>query len=187
MRKPITLMIMLGLIGAVCTVYGQDKEPGIKGMNAPQWHVEKWIDGEGNPMEIDRTQYNGRVVYILCFQYGNPKCHEKSFPAMKEVYAAYKDNPNVKFLAIQTVLDRHEFNSMDKLVKTQNKHDLHIPFGHDIGGKHTKGKPFTMLDYKFNEVPWVIIISKDENVLFNGRYISGEDGKLVIKKELRGW
>jgi len=187
MKKIIITLTLLITSMVIFAQTPEDRGTGIAKMNAPKWNVEYWIDGTGEEFTIDRDDYIGKVVYLLCFQHSDLKSHEKGFKIMKEVYEAYKDNPDVRFIAIQTVIGGHEVNSSDKLKVNQKKHSLPIPFGHDQGSERNKNKSFVTMDYQTGGTPWIVIISKNNNVLFNDDYVTAEDAKLVIKKELRGW
>lgn len=94
------------------------------------------------------------------------------FPTLKQVYDRFKNNKSIVFAAVQTVFEGHAFNTEKKLVSTQKKFGLPIPMGHD--GKPLSDKahiPKTMTDYRAGGTPWVVILDKSGNVVFNDFHI----------------
>jgi len=55
----------------------------------------------------------------------------------------------------------------DKLIETQKKYDLKIPFGHDVGNENTGSRSSTMYHYRTGGTPWFIFIDQNDIVVFN--------------------
>lgn len=63
----------------------------------------------------------------ILFQDWCPDCQSRGFPTLKKLTKAFGKNDSVKFLAVQTVFEGHDFNTEDKLRKNQLKFGLKIP------------------------------------------------------------
>ncbi|WP_055443471.1 peroxiredoxin family protein [Lacinutrix himadriensis] len=134
---------------------------------APEFHIKKWIDAEGNKTgEIKLSDFKGKFKIVFCFQSWCPGCHSKGLPDLKEMVDALSDNKNIQFLAVQTVFEGFHANTYEKMVETQKKYDLKIPFGHDAG---TDGKSNSnlMTNYQTGGTPWFIFIDKHDNVVLS--------------------
>ena len=68
--------------------------------------------------------------------------------------------------AVQTVFEGHFTNTVDKVRDIQLQYDLQMPMGHDAGPE--QGHPQTMIDYRTGGTPWMILISPERQVVFNG-------------------
>lgn len=157
---------------------------GIKGEQAPPFEVAKWIDENGNKTEIELSDFEGKVVYIMNFQSWCPGCHSLGFPMLKYLKKKYEKNEDVVFLSIQTVFEGQKINDFSKLRKTQKKYKLDIPFGHD-DGSNTGNKYSNILDnYKTGGTPWHIIIDRNGKVVFDGFEIEAQDATRIIKTAL---
>ncbi len=80
---------------------------------------------------------------------------------------ALDKNKQVTFFAVQTVFEGIQTNTKDKLIETQNKYELKIPFGHDIGTEKTGNRSSIMHDYRTGGTPWFIFIDQSDKVIFN--------------------
>lgn len=78
---------------------------------------------------------------------------------------ALKGNENVVFIAIQTVFEGHHENTFDKMLETQKKYDLKIPFGHDAGDDGKSRSNF-MQNYQTGGTPWFVFIDQNDSVIF---------------------
>lgn len=74
-------------------------------------------------------------------------------------------NDKIAFLAVQTVFEGFHANTYDKMVETQKKYDLKIPFGHDAGDDG-KSRSNIMTNYRTGGTPWFIFIDQNNNVVF---------------------
>ena len=141
-------------------------------LRAPEFNVNQWIDAKGketNPIKLSELKGKFKVVY--CFQSWCPGCHSKGFPDLKKMVEALDGNDKVKFLAIQTVFEGHEENTYEKMVETQKRYELNIPFGHDAGDDG-KSKSNIMTNYKTGGTPWFIFIDKHDNVVYSDFYLN---------------
>lgn len=147
----------------------QAEEPLLR---APEFNVIQWIDSKGNKTNpIKLSDFKGKFKVIYCFQHWCPGCHSKGLPDLKKMVDALDGNKNVVFLAIQTVFEGHEDNTYDKIVDTQKRYALNIPFGHDAGDDNTS-KSNIMTNYKTGGTPWFIFIDKHDNVVYSDFHLN---------------
>lgn len=147
----------------------QAEEPLLR---APEFNVIQWIDSKGNKTNpIKLSDFKGKFKVIYCFQHWCPGCHSKGLPDLKKMVDALDVNKNVVFLAIQTVFEGHEDNTYDKIVDTQKRYALNIPFGHDAGDDNTL-KSNIMTNYKTGGTPWFIFIDKHDNVVYSDFHLN---------------
>ena len=102
------------------------------------------------------------------------------FPTLQKLTKAFKNVDRVKFFAVQTVFEGAEVNTFDKLLETQRKYDLPLPFGHDEASPY----PSVMKDYRTGGTPWYVIIDKNNKVIYNDYHIGVEQAKLLIDHAL---
>ena len=142
--------------------------------NAPEFHVNDWIDAHGNKIEaIKLSDFKGKFKIIYCFQSWCPGCHSKGLPDLKKMVDALNEHSNIAFLAIQTVFEGYEDNTYQKMVETQKKYDLKIPFGHDAGDDG-KSRSNIMTNYQTGGTPWFIFIDKHDHVVFSDFHLNPE-------------
>ncbi|MDH3215176.1 MAG: hypothetical protein OEN01_02660 [Candidatus Krumholzibacteria bacterium] len=73
-RSSVTWLALMVWLGALmpfvidAAALAQTRSLGILGEKAPPWDVHSWIDAEGKDTEIALEDYQGKVVYLLCFQ-----------------------------------------------------------------------------------------------------------------------
>jgi len=136
-------------------------------LKAPPFEVKQWIDANGNKTQpIQLTDFEGKFKILYCFQSWCPGCHSKGFPNLKKMVDGLKTNDNIVFLAIQTVFEGHDQNTYEKMVETQKRYDLKIPFGHDAGndGKSTSNM---LTNYKTGGTPWILFIDTHDNIVYS--------------------
>ena len=147
----------------------QAEEPLLR---APEFNVIQWIDSKGNKTNpIKLSDFKGKFKVIYCFQHWCPGCHSKGLPDLKKMVDALDGKEDVVFLAIQTVFEGHEDNTYDKIVDTQKRYALNIPFGHDAGDDNTL-KSNIMTNYKTGGTPWFIFIDKHDNVVYSDFHLN---------------
>lgn len=133
---------------------------------APEFHVNNWIDANGNKIDsVKLSDLKGQFKILYCFQSWCPGCHSKGLPDLKKMVTELQDKDTITFLAIQTVFEGHESNTYEKMVETQKQYELKIPFGHDAGDDG-KSKSNMMTNYQTGGTPWFIFIDKHDNVVF---------------------
>ncbi|AUC81721.1 peroxiredoxin [Lacinutrix sp. Bg11-31] len=148
---------------------------------AQEFNVQHWIDANGNKTEqIKLSDFKGQFKILYCFQSWCPGCHSKGLPDLKKMVDAMQDKKNIQFLAIQTVFEGHESNTYEKMVETQKKYDLKIPFGHDAGNDG-KSRSNIMTNYKTGGIPWFIIVDKHDNVVFSDFHLNPDAAIQFLK------
>lgn len=156
---------------------------GIEGAKAPELSKDiQWIDGQSNeraPFLLG--DHDGKFKVLYGFQSWCPGCHSRGLPALQQMVAALKDNDKVVFAAIQTVFEGHDENTKEKLVETQKKYALEIPFGHDVGNVSSGNKSMTMMHYRSGGTPWFVFIDQNNQVIFNDYHLNVEKAIEFLK------
>ncbi len=155
---------------------------GILGQRAPTWDVADWFN---LPEGIDRLEINdlqGKVIYLFCFQAWCPGCHNTGFPTLKDVYEHFKDKPSVAFIAIQTVFEGFDVNTIGRAREIATQYELQIPFGHDPGLDSRRSN--VMTHYHTGGTPWTILIDLDGVVRFNDFHIQPHIAMEMIESML---
>lgn len=152
-------------------------------IKAPELRVEQWIDANGNKLEhpIKLADYKGKFKIIYCFQHWCPGCHSVGLPSLKRLVDAFEGNDKIAFLAVQTVFEGAQANTYDKILETQKKYGLKIPFGHDPGS----GRATIMQDYQTGGTPWFIFIDERDNVVFADFHINVDGTIKYLTEELK--
>ncbi|MBO6605795.1 peroxiredoxin family protein [Psychroserpens sp.] len=137
-----------------------------KKFKAPEFNVKDWIDANGNKIDqIKLADYTGKFKVLYCFQSWCPGCHSVGLPSLQKMVSALDNNDKIIFLAVQTVFEGYDANTYDKMVETQKKYNLKIPFGHDAGDDG-KSRSNVMVNYKTRGTPWFIFINKQNNLVY---------------------
>lgn len=148
---------------------------------APEFDVKDWVDANGNKTEqIKLSDLDGNFKVVYCFQSWCPGCHSIGLPNLQKMVKALEGNDKVAFLAVQTVFEGHEANTYEKMVETQKKYDLNIPFGHDAGDDG-KSRSNIMTNYKTGGTPWFILIDQNDNVVFADFHLNVDAAIDVLK------
>ena len=148
---------------------------------APEFDVKDWVDANGNKTEpIKLSDLNGKFKVVYCFQSWCPGCHSVGLPNLQKMVKALEGNEKVVFLAVQTVFEGHEANTYEKMVETQKKYDLKIPFGHDAGDDG-KSRSNIMTNYKTGGTPWFILVDQYNNVVFADFHLNVDAAIDVLK------
>jgi thiol-disulfide isomerase/thioredoxin len=153
-----------------------------KAFKAPEFEVSEWIDADGKvtePIKLSDLKDKFKVVY--CFQSWCPGCHNSGFPALQKMTDALKEKDDIVFLAIQTVFEGHYANTYEKMVETQKKYSLKIPFGHDPGDNSTDNRSKILTNYHTGGTPWYIFIDKDDHVVFADFHLNPEKAIEYLK------
>ncbi len=162
-----------------------DKEKykyGIEGQQAPQLsETIEWIDAEGKETDAQKIEA-GKFTVIYGFQSWCPGCHSRGLPALKKMSDALKGSDKVDFLAIQTVFEGAHTNTKDKILETQEKYDLDIPFGHDQGNNASGNRSITMNQYRTGGTPWFIFVDPNGQVVFNDFHLNVDAAIDYLKK-----
>jgi thiol-disulfide isomerase/thioredoxin len=149
----------------------------ISGENAPELNIPLWIDKNGKRLDkpILLADFTGAFVVLFCFQSWCRGCHLLGFPSLQRLTTALKGNKKIVFLAIQTVFEGREVNTFEKLVETQKKYELEIPFGQDDGNASTDNISDIMFNYRTGGTPWFIFIDVNRNVVFSDFHLDVEN------------
>ncbi|RRJ90815.1 peroxiredoxin family protein [Flavobacterium macacae] len=140
--------------------------------DAPEFNVKNWIDADGNKIDqIRLSDFKGKFKVVFCFQSWCPGCHSIGFPTLQKMVEAFRHNGNVAFLAVQTVFEGHHENTYSKMVETQKKYGLRIPFGHDAGDDGKSRSNF-MQGYRTGGTPWFVFIDQNDKVVFADFHIN---------------
>ncbi|MEP5341669.1 MAG: TlpA disulfide reductase family protein [Algibacter sp.] len=149
--------------------------------NAPEFEVSFWVDANGNETSpVKLSDFKGTFKVVYCFQSWCPGCHKKGFPDLQKMVEALKGNDNVSFLAVQTVFEGHDENTVEKMKETQKQYGLKIPFGHDAGDD---GKSISniMKNYQTGGTPWFLFIDKHDNVVFSDFHLNPDAAIELLK------
>jgi len=154
----------------------QNIKYGIEGHQAPELSKKiKWVNEKGEVMApIQLSDYKRKFKVIYGFQSWCPGCHSQGLPSLKKMVEALKENEKVAFFAVQTVFEGFQANTEDKLLETQKKYDLKIPFGHDTGSEETGNHSSIMYHFRTGGTPWFIFIDENNTVVFNDFHLNAE-------------
>ena len=92
----------------------------------------------------------------------------------------FENNDSVRFLAVQTVFEGHEFNTFDKLRSSQKRYNLKVPMAHDAGDPQKDPVPGTMKNYRSGGTPWIVIIDPKGRVVYNQFHIKVDQAVELI-------
>ena len=185
-RRPLMLLALLAvtaglwlaLPSAPATGQSARKTHPLVGQQAPLWQVPTWgnLPPDTNAPEV--TDFEGKTIYLYCFQSWCPGCHSSGFPTLKKVREHYADNDNVVFLAVQTVFEGFDTNHHERGVQiVTEKFGLDIPVGHS-GSPDRPSK--LMRSYRTGGTPWTLIIGPDRVLHYGDFHIdAGEAIKLI--------
>ena len=149
--------------------------------NAPEFNVKDWVDANGNKTDqVKLSDFDGKFKVVFCFQSWCPGCHSVGLPNLKKMVETLKDNSNIVFFAIQTVFEGHNENTFAKMLETQKKYELKIPFGHDAGDDGKSRSNF-MQNYDTGGTPWFVFIDQDDVVVHAGFHINVDAAINVLK------
>ncbi len=174
---------LIGLIVLAMTVSiaAQGQARGILGQPAPSWDIAQWANLPPSSKSLDIADLAGKVVYLYCFQSWCPGCRQHGFPTLVDLVDRYDGTDDVAFVAVQTVFEGFQVNTVQAGRRMVQEFGLDIPVGHD--GSNGK-RSILMRRYRTGGTPWAIIIDKQGKVRFNGFHIASDDAAELID-ELR--
>lgn len=175
------LLVLVPTLAAGQTVMANDQY-GIRGETAPELELKGWIDGDGNhraPLRL--SELKGKIVYMYFFQAWCPGCQFHGFPTIKALTKRFAANPDVAFLAVQTVFEGFHYNTPEKLSESQRKYAIRVPMAHDAGNPTTDRIPATMRKYRSSGTPWTVIIDHNGTVVYNQFHIEVEKATAMIQ------
>jgi hypothetical protein len=99
---------------------------------------------------------------------------------MKRVIEHFDGSDGVGFVAVQTVFEGYDVNTVDQAKASTDEFDIHVPVGHDGG----PDKSLLMRRYRTGGTPWIVIIDRDGTVRFNDFFIGPEAAISLIDQLL---
>jgi len=159
-------------------------ETGIVGLPAPQLEHVRWIDENGSersPLSLAELGRGFRILYF--FQHWCAGCHRHGFPTVVTLAEGLCDK-NVGLAVIQTVFERAEVNTFDRLRENQQRYGLRVPFGHAVPDSvSVDAVPAIMAAYRSGGTPWFVVIAPDGHVVYDG-FLLAADGLIQALQPL---
>lgn len=155
---------------------------GIAGEPAPEWGVTQWFNLPKGQNTLGLEDVAADVVYLYCFQSWCPGCHSHGFPTLIDVNNYFSDDDDVAFVAIQTVFEGFEVNTLEGARGVASRYGLDIPFGHDTGPDGRLS--LVMQRYRTGGTPWTVLIDQQRRVRFNGFQADSDDLRDMITQML---
>lgn len=125
------------------------------------------LDLEGKKLSLGELQ--GKVVVVDFWATWCGPC-KASFPGMQKMVNKYKDDPNVKFVFIDTW---ESGDNKEKIVGDfikNNKYTFHVLMDNESK---------VVVDYKVEGIPTKFVIDKNGNIRFKSIGFDGSDDKLI--------
>lgn len=163
------------------TVQGR-RRYGIGGEPAPEWGVTQWFNLPSGETALVLEDVTAEVIYLYCFQSWCPGCHSHGFPTLLDVRDSFADDEDVAFVAIQTVFEGFEVNTLEGARKVAGRYGLEIPFGHDPGPDGQLS--LVMQRYRTGGTPWIVLIDRNRHVRFNSFQADSDDLRDMIRQLL---
>ncbi len=116
------------------------------------------------------------------FQAWCPGCKTHGFPTIKALTEHFESNPDVVFVAVQTVFEGFAVNTKDKLRESQVKYGIRVTMAHDAGNGSQGSIPKTMINYRSGGTPWAVIINPEGTIVYNQFHIEAEQAVSMIQK-----
>jgi len=154
---------------------------GIDGHPAPPWSVTNWDNLPKGVDNLDVDYFEGKVLYLYCFQSWCPGCLSHGFPTLKQVMSKFEGEDDAAFVAIQTVFEGFSANSFQRGKETLESFDLEIPMGQS--GDNDR-RSVVMTRYRTGGTPWTIIIDKKGIVRYNDFHISPDSAVTIMQNLL---
>ncbi|MFQ5707888.1 MAG: redoxin domain-containing protein [bacterium] len=173
----LNIVLLISLLAGAFTATPRHR--GIINQKAPTWGVTEWYQLPQGKKSLDVTDFKGKVIYLFCFQSWCPGCHKYGFPTLKQVIGAFRDDPDVAIVTVQTTFEGYDYNSFSKARKTIEKYELKTP----VGQSGTRGRPsILMRNYRTGGTPWIVIIDKKGVVRYNDFHIYPQMAIQLIQK-----
>jgi hypothetical protein len=102
------------------------------------------------------------------------------FPTLKKLTETFEGNPEIAFLAVQTVFEGYSYNTEEKLRKNQLKYNVKVPMAHAAGSPQSHSPPEIMRNYRSGGTPWTVIIDSNGWVAYNHFHIDPKSAVELI-------
>lgn len=120
---------------------------------------------------LDIDDYQGKIIYLYCFQSWCPGCHKYGFPTLQKVMTAFEGDDNVVFIAVQTTFEGFATNTFERGKEIARQYDLDIP----IGFSGSPEQPSELMrNYQTRGTPWTVIVGQAGIVQYNNFHIEDE-------------
>ncbi len=173
-------MLILTFFLSMLMVNSNTAQPlrGILHQKAPDWEVNEWFQLPAGAESLDLADFQGKVIYLYCFQSWCPGCHKYGFPTLKKVLARFQNDADVAIVAIQTTFEGFSHNGVKQAREVAQKYNLKIPIGQS-GSPDRRSK--LMSNYRTGGTPWTIIIDKGRIVRYNDFHIEPDAAIRLIE------
>lgn len=161
----------------------EDGQPGVGSLRAPDWDVESWHRLGDGKASLDVSDFAGRVIYLFCFQSWCPGCHSVGFPALRSAVDRAAGDPRIAFVAVQTVFEGFEKNTLDAALATVDKFKLDVPVGHTVSSV-PHAVPKLMASYRTGGTPWTVVIGPDRVIRIEGFHPEADRTAEIIERLL---
>ena len=126
-KRTSILTLFIGVIFTMVFFQSFAQQYGVLGKPAPSWSVEKWINLPPDKKSLDIQDFQGKVLYLYCFQSWCPGCHSHGFPTLQKMIERFSGQKDVAFVAIQTVFEGFSSNTFEHAKQTAEKYKTYHP------------------------------------------------------------
>lgn len=181
--KFLRVVLLLSVPGAAALIlggdiHGQQRDLGILGREAPTWEISQWANLPPGVKALDVDDFEGKILYLFCFQSWCPGCHSHGFPTLQTVSKRFAGEEDVSFVTVQTTFEGFHTNNFDKAKETVADFGLDLPVGQS-GTQNERSE--LMRRYRTGGTPWTVIIDRNGVVRYNGFNISPDQATAIIK------
>lgn len=156
--------ITVALTMAMCLFLASSASAGVlmNPVEAPEWQVSEWINGEGGRV----AKYRQQVLVIHFFQMWCPGSNEFSIPLMEKWSQQFSAYPDFKIVSIHTVFEAHAQQTPELLRKFVTEKGIGHPVGVDAQESGSLF-PVTMNRFDTGGTPHVVIVDRRGEIRFS--------------------